>query len=299
MNPPEQVAGGSGDAASFAMRYSFFHWGLQPWAIYIVMGLSIAYFSFRRGMPPLISSCFYPLLGQRINGLAGYVIDILAVFATIFGIATSLVLGALQINSGLAHVLNLPNTITSTLIIIALVTVLFMISSITGLDKGIQLLSKSNMLLAFVLLFFMLVMGPTSYIFNVFTSILGEYANRFLEMSLQVNPFQGYQWTKSWTLFYWAWWIAWSPFVGLFVARISRGRTIKEFVLGALIAPTLLTFLWFSVFGGAALNLELLEGANVAAAAFPFTMVMLLMCYNLFRALSQEEADLYSHLKSD
>ena len=389
MNPPQHIAAGSGDAAAFAMRYSFFHWGLHPWAIYIVMSLSIAYFSFRRGMPPLISSCFYPLLGDRINGLAGYIIDILAVFATIFGIATSLGLGALQINSGLAHVFNLPNSIASTLVIIGVVTVLFITSSLTGLDKGIQLLSKLNMMLAALLLIFMLIVGPTSYIFNVFTSTLGEYANRLLEMSLQVNPFQGYEWTKNWTFFYWAWWIAWSPFVGLFVARISRGRTIKEFILGALLAPTLLTFLWFSVFGGAALNLELQQGANIGptavsdastalfnvfayyplgdllslvavilllvffvtsadsatfvlgmmtssgslspplakklvwgltesavaatlllsgglnalqqmaiAAALPFTMIMLLMCYSLFRALSQEDRDLYSSEKT-
>ncbi|MTI80977.1 MAG: BCCT family transporter [Firmicutes bacterium] len=266
-NPPEQIAGGTGAAASFAMRYSFFHWGLQPWAIYIVMSLSIAYFSFRRGMPPLISSCFYPLLGEKIYTWPGYIIDILAVFATIFGIATSLGLGALQINSGLEHVYGLPGTTTSTMVIIAVVTVLFLISSSTGLDKGIQLLSKSNMMLAAILLVFMLIVGPTSYILNVFTSTLGEYANDLLKMSLEVNPFQGYEWTKSWTLFYWAWWIAWSPFVGLFVARISRGRTIKEFILGALLVPTLLTFFWFSIFGGSALFLQLEQGVQVAQAA--------------------------------
>jgi len=231
------------------------------------MSLSIAYFSFRRGMPPLISSCFYPLLGDKIYGVPGYLIDILAVFATIFGIATSLGLGALQITSGLSEVFNIPDTIQTTLIMIAIVTVLFLFSSVTGVDKGIQLLSKSNMILALLLMLFMFIVGPTSYILNIFTSTIGEYGNRFLEMSLQTNPFQGYDWTKSWTLFYWAWWIAWSPFVGLFVARISRGRTIREFVLGALLVPALVTFFWFSVFGGSAFYLELHEGINLSQIA--------------------------------
>ncbi|MCF8011771.1 MAG: BCCT family transporter [Clostridiales bacterium] len=384
MNPPAHIAGKSGDAAAFAMRYSFFHWGLQPWAIYIIMSLSIAYFSFRRGMPPLISSCFYPLLGERIYGVYGYIIDILAVFATIFGVATSLGLGALQINSGLNIVFGLPGTTTTTLVLIAVVTVLFMVSSIVGLDKGIQFLSKSNMLIAGLLLMFTFIVGPTSYILNVFSSTLGEFANQFLNMSLQLHPFEGYEWTKSWTLFYWAWWIAWSPFVGLFVARISRGRTIKEFVLGALFVPTLLTFFWFSVFGGSAMELQLEQGINLAKvattdtptalfamfahyplsnllsvaaifllvvffvtsadsatfvlgmmtsggnmcpplgkkviwgivqstvaailllsggllalqkmainAALPFTLIMVLMCYNLLRALNQEEKEMY------
>jgi len=266
MQPPEHIEKESGHSATFAMRYSFFHWGLHPWAVYIIMSMSIAYFSFRRGMPPLISSCFYPLLGERIYGPAGYFIDILAVFATIFGIATSLGLGALQINSGLEHIYGLPSTDASTLVIILITTMLFMISSSIGLDKGIQTLSKSNMFLAFLLLLFMLVFGPTSYILSVFTDTVGGYLNNVLEMSLTVNPFLGHEWYKDWTLFYWAWWIAWSPFVGIFVARISRGRTIREFIGGALLVPTLLTFVWFSVFGGSSLYLELEAGAGVGQA---------------------------------
>ncbi len=266
MSPPEHIEAQTGQAATFAMRYSFFHWGLHPWAIYIVMSLSIAYFSFRRGMPPLISSCFYPMLGNRIYGLWGNIIDILAVFATIFGIATSLGLGAMQINSGLEHLYGLPASNPATLAIILATTVLFMISAAVGLDKGIQTLSKSNILLAFLLLLFMLVFGPTSYIFNVFTDTMGGYMGNVLEMSLSVNPFLGHEWYKNWTLFYWAWWIAWSPFVGIFVARISRGRTIREFVSGALLVPTLLTFVWFSVFGGASLFLELEKGAQIGMA---------------------------------
>ncbi len=267
LEPPAHTEPASGEAAAFSMRYSFFHWGLQPWGIYIVMSLSIAYFSFRRDMPPLISSCFYPMIGEKIYGFWGYLIDILAVFATIFGIATSLGLGAKQIHSGLTHMYGISEGIYVTFIIIGAATVLFMLSTFVGLDKGIQTLSKTNMMFAGLLLLFMLVAGPTSYIFNVFTSTLGQFTNQFLEMSLQANPFNGYEWIRSWTLFYWAWWISWSPFVGMFVARISRGRTIREFVLSVLIVPTMLTFFWFSVFGGSSLYLQLWEGVDVAEVA--------------------------------
>ena len=267
LNPPEHIAPGSGDAAAFAMRYSFFHWGIHPWAIYIVMSLTIAYFSFRRGMPPLISSAFYPLVGDRIYGVVGKAIDVLAVFATVFGVATSLGLGALQITGGVATVVPIPQGTTTTLIVIAAVTVLYMFSSATGLDKGVQILSRTNVLVALILLAFMLVAGPTAYILDIFATTLGDYLGGLLTMSLSSNPFEGYEWTKSWTLFYWAWWISWSPFVGLFVASISRGRTIREFVLGALIVPALLTFLWFAVFGGAGFALELQQGVDFAATA--------------------------------
>ncbi len=282
LNPPHYIDVQSEEAAKFAMKYSFFHWGLQPWAIYITMSLSIAYFSFRRGMPPLISSCFYPLIGERIYGPLGYLLDILAVFATIFGIATSLGLGAMQITSGLSSIFHFPASFTITLIIISVVTVLFLISSLTGLDKGIQTLSKTNILVALVLLLFMVIVGPTAYIFNVFTSTLADYFSSLFNMSLSTNPFRGYEWTQSWTLFYWAWWIAWSPFVGLFVASISRGRTIREFILGALIVPTLLTFLWFSVFGGAAFFLELNQQAGIAQSVSQDISVGLFKLYTHF-----------------
>jgi glycine betaine transporter len=267
LNPPEHIAGSSGDAAAFAMRYSFFHWGIHPWAIYIVMSLSIAYFSFRRGMPPLISSAFYPIIGRRIYGPIGKAIDVLAIFATVFGVATSLGLGALQITGGVATVFPIPQGTGTTLIIIAAVTVLYMFSSATGLDKGVQILSRTNVMVALVLLGFMLIAGPTAYILDIFSTTLGDYLSGLVTMSLSTNPFEGYEWTKSWTLFYWAWWISWSPFVGLFVASISRGRSIREFVLGALVVPALLTFLWFAVFGGAGFHLELREGISFASTA--------------------------------
>ncbi|MCF7936563.1 MAG: BCCT family transporter [Synergistales bacterium] len=266
-NPPAGIAGSSADAARFAMRHVFFHWGLQPWAIYVVMSLSIAYFCFRRGMPPLISSALYPLLGERIYGLWGYAVDILAVFAVVFGIATSLGLGTMQISSGLAYVFPaVPDTMTTWFAIIAIVTVMYMISAMRGLDRGIQVLSRANIGIAAVLLFAMLFIGPTTFILNVLITTTGDYLSSLLSMSLSANPFQGYQWTKDWTLFFWATWISWSPFVGLFVASISRGRTIREFVLGALLVPSLLTFIWFAVFGGAAFDLEIRQGYDIAAA---------------------------------
>ncbi|TVM18366.1 glycine/betaine ABC transporter permease [Oceanidesulfovibrio indonesiensis] len=264
LNPPEHIRESSGEAAGFAMRYSFFHWGLQPWAIYIVMSLSIAYFSFRRGMPMLISSCFYPLIGDRIFGSVGRAIDILAVFATVFGIVTSLGLGAMQITSGLGAVFGFSSSYPVILAVIAVVTVLFMISSMTGLDKGIQILSKTNILLALTLLAFMFVVGPSTFILEIFTNTIADYMTSLVSMSLSTNPFQGHKWTQSWTLFYWAWWISWSPFVGMFVASISRGRTIREFIVAALLVPPLLTFVWFSVFGGAAFLVEL-NGGGLAA----------------------------------
>jgi len=266
-NPPSHISEKSGSAASFAMVHSFFHWGVHPWAIYIVMSLSIAYFSFRRGMPPLISNTLYPLIGDRVFGPMGHIINIFAVFATVFGIVTSLGLGAMQINGGLNAVFNLPVTHTVTFAIIGVVTVLYLISSMTGLDVGIQILSKTNVMIAISLLVFVFVVGPTAYILNIFTTTIGAYLSQFLSLSLSTNPFEGYEWTKSWTLFYWAWWISWSPFVGLFVAGISRGRTIREFISGVLLVPALLTFVWFSVFGGTAFDLQMNQGVDLASQA--------------------------------
>jgi len=278
VNPPEYIPPNTGSSAAFAMRYSFFHWGFQPWAIYIVVSLSLAYFIFRRGLPPVVSSCFYPILGDRTRQFPGHVINTLAVFATVFGVATSLGFGAMQIVSGLNFLYGIPNSILTAIIVIAVVTVFYMASSLTGLDKGIQTLSKLNMYLVFLLMFAMMIVGPTAYILNVFISTTGSYLFNLVEMSLQTFPFRGMDWAETWTLFYWAWWIAWSPFVGLFIARISKGRTIKEFVLGTLLAPSLLTFLWFSIFGGSGLYLELEAGAGLAEkAATDFPTALYLM----------------------
>jgi glycine betaine transporter len=204
-----------------------------------------------------------------------------AVFATVFGVVTSLGFGAMQINSGLHHLYGIPTNTTTILIIIAVVTVLFLASSISGVDKGIQILSRFNFLLAALALLFILFLGPTSYILDVFVSSLGRYVNHFVEMSLATYPFQGQEWAKNWTIFYWAWWIAWAPFVGLFVARISRGRTIKEFVLGVLLVPSLLVFLWFSAFGGSALHLQL-QGVNIAQVATADAPIALFVFFDHF-----------------
>lgn len=266
MDPPMEEASQTPAAARLAMRFSFFHWGLHAWAIYTVIGLAIAYFNFRKGYSGLISSTFYPLLGERVRGPLGKAIDILAIIATIFGVATSLGLGTLQINGGLAHLTGLDNNFGVQLTIIVVVTVLYLISATTGLDKGIRILSNLNISVAAVLLLFVLFAGPTSFIFDVFTTTLGSYLQNLVQMSLRLTPFSAGSWIKSWTLFYWAWWIAWAPFVGMFIARVSRGRTIKEFVLGVLLVPSVFGFLWFAVFGGTALNLEIFHQANITEA---------------------------------
>ncbi|MCG7407870.1 BCCT family transporter [Paenibacillus sp. ACRRX] len=254
------------DAARTALRYSFFHWGLHPWGIYTLVSLGLAYFTFRKGFKGLISWTFYPLLGKHVNGPIGKAIDILAIIATAFGVATSLGLGAMQINGGLHHVFGLPSNITIQLVIIAVVTVLFLASSISGLDKGIRLLSNTNLLMAIGLLIITFLIGPTWFILDTFTTTLGSYLQNIIQMSLRLTPFSENSWIANWTLFYWAWWIAWAPFVGSFIARVSKGRTIKEFVLGTMLLPSGFSFIWFATFGSTALHLEIFQGKPIAAA---------------------------------
>lgn len=267
INPPMGLESGTVESARMAMRYSFFHWGFHPWAIYTLIGLCLAYFNFRKGSKGLISSTFIPLLKGKVNGPIGKTIDILAIIATAFGVATSLGLGALQVNGGLHEVFNVPNNVNIQIIIIAVVTVLYLISATTGLDKGIKILSNTNIIVAFGLMLFVLFVGPTSFIFDTFTATLGDYLQNIVQMSLRLTPFTKGTWVGNWTLFYWAWWIAWAPFVGTFIARVSRGRTIKEFILGVLLVPSLVSFIWFAVFGGTALNLEIFSNAGLAQAA--------------------------------
>jgi len=243
------------DAANTAMKYTFFHWGLDPWAIYTVIGLALAFFQYNKKLPAAISSAFYPVLGDRIYGPIGKTIDVLSIFATVFGIATSLGLGAMQVTAGMHDIFGIPNTLLIDLIVVAVATVLFIISINTGLERGIQYLSNAAMILSFVILLFVFVLGPTLTIIKVFFNTTGLYLSDFLRMSLRLNPFQKDEWIASWTLFYWAWWIAWAPFVGMFIARVSKGRTIREFVIGVLIFPTLGTCLWMSIFGGSALKI--------------------------------------------
>jgi glycine betaine transporter len=376
------------ESANLAMMYTYFHWGLHPWAIYTFLGLSFAFFQYRKNLPGLISSIFYPILGDRIHGPIGKTIDVFAVIATIFGIATSLGLGALQITSGVNYLFDIPNNITNQIIIIICLTLLFTGSAFVGIDRGMKVLSNTNILLAISLMVLLIILGPTAQIFKVFTNTLGSYLGQFLYTSLKINPFGDSSWTSNWTLFYWAWWIAWGPFVGSFIAKVSKGRTIKEFILGVLIVPTLGTFAWFATFGGASLhlvhdlgnkaltsavnsdvslalfaflenypagfilslisilliitffitsadsatlvlaifssegelnpsrtikvtwgiilalisivlllsgNLETLQSVSIAAA-FPFTILMIIMCYTLYKALSEEKAQITNNL---
>ncbi|MFT9848790.1 glycine betaine uptake BCCT transporter [Aneurinibacillus sp. REN35] len=279
---PPSGQGGTREAAQLALRYSFFHWGLQPWGIYTIIALALAYFQFRKGQRGLISSTFYPLLGDKVNGPIGKLIDVLAVIATAFGVATSLGLGVLQINGGLSHLTGISNTIATQVMIIAIVTVLYLVSATTGLDRGIKLLSNTNLILAAGLLLFVLFLGPTTFIFNTYTATMGSYLQNLVQMSLRMTPFTDNTWVADWTLFYWAWWIAWAPFVGMFIARVSKGRTIREFVLGVMLIPTLFSCLWFTVFGGTGLHQVMFEGSNLAQLAKEdVTMPLFLMLENL------------------
>lgn len=258
-NPPFGD-GQTPEAAENALRFSFFHWGLHPWGIYAVIGLALAYFKFRKGAPGTISATFQPLLGDHIKGPIGKLIDTIAVFATVFGVATSLGLGAIQINGGI-HFLNndIPNGFGIQIFIILGVTILFMLSAISGIGRGIKWLSNINIAFAVLLMFYFLFMGPTTFLLNLFTTTLGSYLEYLPQMSFRLAPFSedGSGWIQDWTIFYWAWWIAWSPFVGTFIARVSKGRTIREFVIGVLAVPTVFCALWFGIFGGTGIHLEM------------------------------------------
>ncbi|RFU61255.1 glycine betaine uptake BCCT transporter [Peribacillus glennii] len=243
------------EAANTAMKYTFFHWGLHPWAIYTVIGLALAFFQYNKRLPAAISSAFHPILGDRIYGPIGKTIDILSIFATVFGIATSLGLGAMQVTAGMHDIFGIPNTLFIQLVVIVVATVLFIISINTGLERGIKYLSNAAIILSVAIMLLILLVGPAITVIQVFFNTMGLYIGDFVEMSLRLNPFGEKEWIASWTLFYWAWWIAWAPFVGMFIARVSKGRTVKEFVFGVLIVPTLGTCLWMSVFGGSALEL--------------------------------------------
>ncbi|HLR17354.1 MAG TPA: BCCT family transporter [Alcanivoracaceae bacterium] len=254
------------EAAQTGLRYAFFHWGLHQWANFAVVGLAIAYVRFRHNSYGLISETFRPLLGKRVDRGWGKAIDTLAVVSTIFGVATTLGLGALQINSGLSRLTGIPYGVQPQMLIIAGLGVLFILSAMTPLNRGIRLLSNANMTLASGLLLFVLLMGPTSFIFSEMTQTLGEYLGNIIQMSLVTTPYTSGHWVQEWTIFYWAWGLSWAPFVGSFIARISQGRTIKEFVLGVMIVPVTLSMLWFSTFGGSAIFFDLFHNTGIADA---------------------------------
>lgn len=249
--------GGTEQAADLAMQKSFLHWGFHPWAAYSIIGLALGYFQFRKNTPGLISSIFLPLLGEEgVKGPIGKLIDICAVFATVAGIATSLGQGTLQINSGLNYLFDIPTTRLVQIVIIVGLTIVYTWTAVSGIDKGIKILSDINLYLAIAILVGAFIVGPKIMSLNIFTNSFGGYINNFVSESFSINPFGDNSWLGSWTIFYWSWWIAWGPFVGTFIARISKGRTIKEFVLGVIIAPSMVSFIWFSIFGSLGLNLD-------------------------------------------
>lgn len=254
------------EAAKEALNTAYFHWGLHAWGVYAVVALGLAYFGYRHELPLTIRSMLYPLLGRRIHGPIGDAIDVLAVFGTLFGVATSLGLGVLQINSGLAYNRWLDVSMTNQLVLIAAIIVLTTISVVTGLERGIRRLSEANVLLGVLLLLFVFVAGPTVFLLGTYVESVGHYLATLIDQSFRTTQFRGVEWQKAWTMFYWGWWISWAPFVGMFIARISRGRTIREFIAGVLLVPVLFSFFWFTVMGNTALHIELFGGGGMVKA---------------------------------
>ena len=253
------------EAAQVGIQYTYFHWALHPWAMYAVVGLTVGYFSFRRDEPGLMSPVFRPLLGDRVDGPWGKTIDVMSVLAVLFGVAVSLGQAGLLLTAGLGETFGTSTGIAMQLIVIVVTTVAFMISASTAINKGINYLSQISMYLAGVLLVFFLVMGPTATQLGALTQGLGDYVGGVVPMSMRMDSFApNNSWLGSWTVFYWSWWIAWCPYVGLFIARISRGRTIRQFVAGTVIGPSVVTFVWVAVFGGSALHLAETQGPGIA-----------------------------------
>ncbi|MFW6335617.1 MAG: BCCT family transporter [Phycisphaeraceae bacterium] len=262
------------EAAKSAITTTYFHWGLHAWGIYILMGLALAYFAYRHDLPLTIRSTLYPLIGKRIHGPIGHAVEILAVFGTLFGLATSLGLGAMQINKGMQYLGMIPEqaageaTAMIPILIIVAITLCATLSVVSGLNVGIRRLSELNLFLGIALMLFVFIAGPTVFLLSSYVQSIGNYLAALPEMTFRTDAFIGPDWQSGWTMFYWGWWISWSPFVGMFIARISRGRTIREFVMGVLLVPTLLTFAWITIFGNTALHMEVFgEGGMVEAVA--------------------------------
>ncbi|OLO10246.1 BCCT transporter [Chromohalobacter japonicus] len=263
-------------AAQLGMAATIFHWGLHPWGIYAIVALSLALFSYNKGLPLTMRSIFYPILGERVWGWPGHIIDILAVFATLFGLATSLGLGASQASAGLHYLFDTPNTNVTMVVLILGITLVALGSVLAGVDKGVQRLSQLNMALAFLLLLFVIFVGPTLLIATGFFENLFGYVKNLPGLS---NPFgrEDTGFTQGWTAYYWAWWISWSPFVGMFIARVSRGRTVREFLIAVLLVPTLVSILWMTAFGGTAIDQVVSDGySGVQDAALELQLFTML-----------------------
>jgi choline/glycine/proline betaine transport protein len=263
---PPLAAASDVQSAQQAMNVTMLHWGFHAWAIYALVGLSLAYFTYSRGLPLTIRSVFYPFFGNRIYSWVGDVIDIFAVLATVFGLATSLGFGVQQVASGLSFVLGIDNGLVTQVSLIAGITLIATISVVSGIQKGVKFLSEMNMRIAVGLLLIIIILGPTVFILNSFIQNTGSYVSHLLTWSTWGESYAQGQWQNSWTVFYWGWWIAWSPFVGTFIARISKGRTIRQFILGVLIVPTIVTCLWISAFGSVSI-LEVMNGNTAIADA--------------------------------
>ncbi|MEQ9695253.1 BCCT family transporter [Shimia sp. SDUM112013] len=264
--PLNGAAGDEAESVRLAFAATIFHWGLHPWAIYAVVALALALFSYNKGLPLTIRSAFYPILGDRVWGWWGHVIDVLAVFATLFGLATSLGFGATQANAGLNELFGIPLGSTTEVVLITVITAVALVSVVRGLDGGVKVLSEINMGLAALLLLFVLFMGPTLAILTGFVDYLGAYLQYLPALSNPVGR-EDVNFSQGWTAFYWAWWISWSPFVGMFIARVSRGRTVREFVICVLLIPSMVCVLWMSVFGGTAIHQVLTDGYTAAQDA--------------------------------
>lgn len=266
LHNPAVPSGNMLDNAQSAMTFTYFHWGLHPWAFYALIAMIIAYTTFRKGKPGLISESVTPLFSDKYKRTIGIVVNVIAIISTAFGVATSLGLGAQQITGGLNFLTDrIPNAFWVQLIVILIVTVLYLISATTGLDKGVKLLSNGNILLCVLLLLTVLFIGPTSYILDFFVQSIGRYFQQLPTMSFRLSALNpgNREWINEWTIFYWAWWMSWAPYVSSFIARISKGRTIKEFISGVLIVPTAFTFLWFAVFGGNGIWQELFTDSQL------------------------------------
>ncbi|MFT4791209.1 MAG: choline/glycine/proline betaine transport protein [Arcticibacterium sp.] len=244
------------DRAIQALNFTYLHYGLHAWGIYCLVGLSLAYFSFNKHLPFSLRSVFFPIMGRKIFGIRGDIIDIIAVVATLFGLATSLGFGAKQIAAGLFYLFGISSGLNTQITIITVITLIATVSVVTGLKKGVRFLSRLNLIVALIFLIGAFLLSDSIKVLNIFVESTGNYFSTFLDVGTWSSAFIDQTWQSNWSIFYWAWWIAWSPFVGMFIARVSRGRTIKEFVLGVLLVPTGMTFLWISVFGGSALLLE-------------------------------------------
>src|SRR5690554_4026662 len=282
--------GGTAVAAREAMKITFFHWGLHAWAIYAIVALILAYFGYRHDLPLTLRSALYPLIGERIHGPIGHAVDIFAVLGTVLGVATSLGFGVAQINSGLNHLFGIPVGIGVQVILILVAMSLATVSLATGLDRGIRILSETNLLLALLLMLFVLVLGPTVFILKAYVQNTGSYLSEIVSKTFNLYAYEPTDWIGGWTLFYWGWWISWSPFVGMFIARVSRGRTIRQFITGVLLVPTGFTLAWMTVFGNTAidmiLNRDMVELAQTVSADSSLALFNFLEHFPLSSVLS-------------